>query len=601
MNIVKMAFWNFRTNLRNYSPLFLSLGFSVLVLFNFLTILFTDAFSAVGEPDTGRINYVIEAGVFILGCFMIFYIGYSAAVFLAKHKKESGVYVVMGLSNERVGRLYMAEIFMTGLAVLVSGIFFGMLTTPLFQMILGAVSDIEVELTFQFAAEPFFITTGIFLLLYSVFAVRGYRNIVRSSVFDMIPAAMTRDRIMVRPKGLVYRTVSGIGILSAGYYLSVKRGGAEAAGTFCMSAILMLWGIYLVFGGLIPLLFSSLADNKLFLYRKERTLWINNVAWRMKKNYRTYATACMLMLYEEDFMEGRQNDKRDMEEGKRIYRTFARKHANPGKYYVSAFLENSMETCMYQAKMEELFSEFGVEMGAIAGMYMEKWEAEMICAIFEEKDWEKYKHLLLIATLCKYIQQLETLYESDIPEEIQYRQACEENAVKTLEYEIKRLEQRIGGLEQQRKDKECELAEAELKIERLRREQAKKEAKYEKERAELLELRQLLSCTKQEKQEEDKKTDIGRLGRSVVIGGHRNWQKKMSKCLPNSQFLASDYMNFDPAMLHNKEYIIVNTDILKHGIYYKIMNERRKGQKVLYVHGNNVERTLREISSQLQC
>ncbi len=296
MNIVKMAFWNFRTNLRNYSPLFLSLGFSVLVLFNFLTILFTDVFSAVGEPDTGRINYVIEAGVFILGCFMIFYIGYSATVFLAKHKKESGVYVVMGLSNERVGRLYMAEIFMTGLAVLVSGIFFGMLTTPLFQMILGAVSDIEVELTFQFAAEPFFITTGIFLLLYSVFAVRGYRNIVRSSVFDMIPAAMTRDRIMVRPKGLVYRTVSGIGILSAGYYLSVKRGGAEAAGTFCMSAILMLWGIYLVFGGLIPLLFSSLADNKLFLYRKERTLWINNVAWRMKKNYRTYATACMLML-----------------------------------------------------------------------------------------------------------------------------------------------------------------------------------------------------------------------------------------------------------------------------------------------------------------
>ncbi|MEZ3436261.1 MAG: hypothetical protein K1W34_16885 [Lachnospiraceae bacterium] len=318
-------------------------------------------------------------------------------------------------------------------------------------------------------------------------------------------------------------------------------------------------------------------------------------------DYEFCQAACMLMLYEEDFMEGRQNDKRDMEEGKRIYRTFARKHANPGKYYVSAFLENSMETCMYQAKMEELFSEFGVEMGAIAGMYMEKWEAEMICAIFEEKDWEKYKHLLLIATLCKYIQQLETLYESDIPEEIQYRQACEENAVKTLEYEIKRLEQRIGGLEQQRKDKECELAEAELKIERLRREQAKKEAKYEKERAELLELRQLLSCTKQEKQEEDKKTDIGRLGRSVVIGGHRNWQKKMSKCLPNSQFLASDYMNFDPAMLHNKEYIIVNTDILKHGIYYKIMNERRKGQKVLYVHGNNVERTLREISSQLQC
>lgn len=47
--------------------------------------------------------------------------------------------------------------------------------------------------------------------------------------------------------------------------------------------------------------------------------------------------------------------------------------------------------------------------------------------------------------------------------------------------------------------------------------------------AELLELRKLLFCTKEEKLEEEKRADIGRLGRSVVIGEHRNWQKKMSQ------------------------------------------------------------------------
>ena len=129
----------------------------------------------------------------------------------------------------------------------------------------------------------------------------------------------------------------------------------------------------------------------------------------------------------------------------------------------------------------------------------------------------------------------------------------------------------------------------------------KKEEKYEKESTELRNLRDYLFHPKEDRKEKkEDRPDIGRLGRSVVIGGHRNWQKKMQQCLPGSQFLTYDNMNFDPTVLRNKKYIIVNTDILKHGLYYKVMNERKKEQKILYVHGNNVERTLREISDQLQ-
>ena len=249
----------------------------------------------------------------------------------------------------------------------------------------------------------------------------------------------------------------------------------------------------------------------------------------------------------------------------------------------------------------------------------------MLCAIFGEIDWDLYKELLLVTTLCKYIQQIEAMYENDIPEEIQYRRACEENTVKRLEGEKKRLEQRICELERQRLDRECELAEAMRQMERLEREVSKKEEAYEREREELRKLRSLPdgglsvpaeacvtgypsgnmgekadgNCSGQGKETEEKAFQMEGLDRSIVIGGHRIWQKKMRQCLPGSQFLESDHMHFDPAMLRNKKYIIVNTDILKHGLYYKIMSERKKGQKILYVHGNNVNRTLKEIADQL--
>lgn len=345
------------------------------------------------------------------------------------------------------------------------------------------------------------------------------------------------------------------------------------------------------------------------------------------EDYEFCQVVCMLKRYEDDRLRS-LGQETDMTEGKRIYRKLLREHWNPGAYYVSAFLEDiNEESDALWRRLESLLGQFGLETAALSGLCLEKWEAEVMCSVFEEKDWERYKYLLLVATLCKYIQQIEAMYENDIPEEVRYRRACEENTLKKAENEKRRLEQKICGLERQGKDRECKLTEAQRRIERLKREALKMEEKYEKDKAELRELQRYIFHRKEERteeenraeeeerrtgrdcsgvsaktekdKEEDKEGRIGKLDKSIVIGGHRNWQRKMRRCLPNSQFLESDHMHFDPAVLHNKKYIIVNTDILKHGLYYKIMSERKKEQKILYVHGNNIDRTLRELADQL--
>lgn len=343
------------------------------------------------------------------------------------------------------------------------------------------------------------------------------------------------------------------------------------------------------------------------------------------EDYQFCQVVCMLKVYEDRRLHPQEKDV-DMTEGKRIYRRFLREHREPGAYYVSDFLDKkNQEMCERWEKLENLLNIFGMETRALYGICLEKWEAEMLCTIFEERDWERYKYILLLATLCKYIQQIETMYENEIPEEIQYRKSCEDSEVKSLEYARKRMEERICSLELKKKEKESELDETKRQIERMERESRRREARHEEEKAELARLRELIFQRKgeacditeeferkgetcgiadEEKSGEGirslgKRFDAGRLEQSIVIGGHRNWQRKLRRRLPDSQFLASDYMNFDPAVLHNKKYIIVNTDILKHGLYYKIMNERKKGQKILYVHGNNIDRTLREIAEQL--
>ena len=54
--------------------------------------------------------------------------------------------------------------------------------------------------------------------------------------------------------------------------------------------------MYGLYRSLFPYLLQQLSIKKGFLYRKQRTLWINNLVFRVKKNYRTYAIVTIMML-----------------------------------------------------------------------------------------------------------------------------------------------------------------------------------------------------------------------------------------------------------------------------------------------------------------
>lgn len=296
MSMMKLAMQNFKSSFKNYLAIIVSLAFTILVFQNFQNILCSDMFDVLGEHNRESIDILVQAISFVLGCFMFFFLWYATNVFLTRQKKEIGIYVFMGLSNQKIGKLYMIETSLIGLSALVLGTVFGVLTTYLFQMILLAISDIAVDISFRFTFQPTLVTAVIYLVMYLIFAAKGYVNIVRSSVLEMVSATRQNEYVKQNLIILFFKTIAGLVILLAGYYLAVKEGGQEVMGNVFAAVILVVVGVYLMFGGFLPMVFQSLAQKKEFLYKKQRNLWINNLIFRMKKNYRTYAMTCVLML-----------------------------------------------------------------------------------------------------------------------------------------------------------------------------------------------------------------------------------------------------------------------------------------------------------------
>lgn len=296
MSIMKLAFFNFRNSFKNYLSLMVSLSFTVMVLYNFQNLIYSDAFDVLGTRNKEYVEMIVWMVTFVLVCFLFFFIWYATNVFLTRKKKEIGIYVFMGLSNEKIGSMYLLESTLTGVSALILGLIFGTLSAGLFQMILLALSDLAVEIRFRTPLKPMVLTGVIYLTVYLIFVVKGGISITRSSVLSMMSASRQNEYVRQNPLILAVKSVLGVGILGMGYGLALKKGGAETMANALAAVVLVTVGVYLLFGGLIPAVFQTLAKNKRFLYRNQRVLWVNSMIFRMKKNYRTYAMVCILML-----------------------------------------------------------------------------------------------------------------------------------------------------------------------------------------------------------------------------------------------------------------------------------------------------------------
>lgn len=296
MKLLSLSFSNFKRSVREYGMLILSLTFSIFVFFNFQSIIYSGSMDVLENYNKEYIDIIVQSASVVFGVFLFFFIWYASNVFLNQRKKEIGIYIFMGLDNVRIGKMYMLESVFMGLFSLLAGIGTGVLFSKLFQMLLLKLSDISVDIRFSFSWEAVLITSGMFFGIYGFMILKSYHTLKRSSVLNLLSGAKQQE--MQKEKWIItfLKIVGGVGILFFGYYLAWDTGDLSSLGNALGAVVLVIVGVYLLFSGLIPAILRKLSGNKRYLYKKERTLWINNLAFRMKKNYRTYAMVTVLMI-----------------------------------------------------------------------------------------------------------------------------------------------------------------------------------------------------------------------------------------------------------------------------------------------------------------
>lgn len=254
---------------------------------------------------------------------------------------------------------------------------------------------------------------------------------------------------------------------------------------------------------------------------------------------------------------------------------------------------------------ERIYNCYGISPRKFGRNLLSEKEVNRLADLSDSWNNKKYFMVLQIAVLCKYIGELECYIQDRIVNSFD----VELYDIKEKEREIQKKE---NDLEIKKKDWETSVErlkkrnmELEAELVRQKKTMEERNKKQENEKAELVRLREYIyKSSEMEENPDNKIIDYEKIRKFwleqsvVLIGGHENWQQKIKNSFPKWKYVTANQTTFSPDMICDKKYIICNTDVLAHSVYYKVVANKNVNQILIYTHSTNLEKFLIDLEGQ---
>ena len=284
MGCFSIALKMFRNNIKTHALYLAVLVFSVAVYYEFMFLLFSPEFlQAQSMKQAAAASAAMTA--FLMVVFLFFFLFYSSNFFMKQRKKEIALYLFMGVSNRKLGRVFAIEHLITGFLTLTVGIGVGVLFSRLFQMAVAKVALLDIVVKFTIPLRAVMGTVITFGILFAGLALWHRVKVARSSLIDLIRDTAREEKHV---KGLWLRAIGAVLFIGAGYWLS------QFLAFMVPVVVLVVIGTFWLFGAVVPLISRLLTKSPRTMYRGIRLIAISNIVFRLRSNYRSLAMMAVM-------------------------------------------------------------------------------------------------------------------------------------------------------------------------------------------------------------------------------------------------------------------------------------------------------------------
>ena len=268
VTLSKLSLRNARRQAKDYLVYFVTVVMAAALLYSFNALTFSQKIKTLSK-SMEMLPVMIALATVVVVCVFGWLVAYATKFMLLRRGRELGTYLLIGLENRQVARLFFLENLAVGGCALALGTALGGLLYQAFRAMALALFKLPYTFSFGFSLPALGLTAVCFALIY-LFALRRSRRYIRKAkIHDLIYADRLNEGVVIQT-GKKRRWIFGASILLGAVgtcLMMVSNALVAAVGAGCL--ILFLFGFFLSFASGVPAFFDKRPARK---YKRQNLL-----------------------------------------------------------------------------------------------------------------------------------------------------------------------------------------------------------------------------------------------------------------------------------------------------------------------------------------
>lgn len=229
VTLSKLSLRNARRQAKDYLVYFVTIVLTVALIYAFNGLVFSEELLALSYLMESLPLMVTLASIVVV-CIMGWLVHYTTGFMLSRRSREFGTYILIGLDNRQVARLFFLENLTVGGCALATGILLGNLIYQALRAMVLALFGMPYHFGFAFSLRAVGLTLLYFLLIYLFAQMRSRKRIRSMKIHDLIYFERQNEEAVFHTSGMRRKI----------FVVSVVLG---VAGTFLLMAGSLLFGL----------------------------------------------------------------------------------------------------------------------------------------------------------------------------------------------------------------------------------------------------------------------------------------------------------------------------------------------------------------------
>ena len=252
----KLALRNARRQARDYLAYFATVVLAAALLYAFNGLVFSREVQDLSRSIRNLPLVVVLASAVVVWVFG-WLVSYATGFMLSCRSRELGTYVLIGLENRQVARLFFLENLAVGGCALALGLLLGALLFLCLWAIVLALFGQPYRLSLVFSLPAMGLTLAYFVLIYLRALLKCRKRIRKMKIYDLIYYDRQNEGVVLRTGRGRRRTFSLSLVLGAVGTVLLMAGDLTAGLIGAGCVIVFLYGFFLSFASGVPAFFEK--------------------------------------------------------------------------------------------------------------------------------------------------------------------------------------------------------------------------------------------------------------------------------------------------------------------------------------------------------